>query len=486
MQPLRPSTAGRLHHEAMTDMAKRMEAPGESHAEHRPLPSVKIPLLQNERQAARTRVLVWGSAGCGLCLLLLLIGRSGGSAAKPAAYTRRPMIVAASGGPDPSGGPATAAGIASPTSEDAPHQDEAYTTVRGTVGKVKTFAESLQNMGMTTEEVNELTTAFLEIHRFRTCQPEDEITIKRDISGKIVSFEYKPSAIVSYVARRRPDGSLDASKEREPVRVEHVTKAGVIQTSLGEALSRSGLNNSLVGTFVEVFAGKVSFTTDAQKGDGFSVILEERYLKDNFLGYGAIHALEWKGARHGRLRAYWFDPQHEEPGYFDESGRKLHGSWLRAPLHYERLSSRYNPERLHPTLKKKMPHLGVDFAASRGTPVWASAPGRVTIAGRKGPNGNLVGIRHSNGYETRYAHLHRIARGIRSGVTVKQRQVVGYVGSTGRSTGPHLHFALKRHGRFMDPVPVMFAPGAPLRGGERRKFQRKVGRLSRKLARLHR
>jgi murein DD-endopeptidase MepM/ murein hydrolase activator NlpD len=137
----------------------------------------------------------------------------------------------------------------------------------------------------------------------------------------------------------------------------------------------------------------------------------------------------------------------------------MQGGWLRTPLRYDRLSSKFNPRRFHPILKRTVPHLGVDYAASTGTPVWAAAEGRVTFAGRKGPNGNLVVVRHSGGFETAYAHLHRIKGGIRRGTFVKQRELIGFVGSTGRSTGPHLHFGLKKYSRFIDPLTELNGPG---------------------------
>jgi len=137
----------------------------------------------------------------------------------------------------------------------------------------------------------------------------------------------------------------------------------------------------------------------------------------------------------------------------------MQGGWLRTPLRYDRLSSRFNPRRFHPILKRTMPHLGVDYAAATGTPVWAAADGRVTSAGRKGPNGNLVVIRHGGGFETAYAHLHRIKSGIRPGTYVKQRELIGFVGSTGRSTGPHLHFGLKKYTRSIDPLTELNGPG---------------------------
>jgi murein DD-endopeptidase MepM/ murein hydrolase activator NlpD len=133
-----------------------------------------------------------------------------------------------------------------------------------------------------------------------------------------------------------------------------------------------------------------------------------------FLRYGRVHAVEYDGQRTGKVQAFYYQAGNTQGQFYDDSGRAMQGGWLRTPLRYDRLSSRYNPRRFHPILKRTVPHLGVDYAAATGTPVWAAAEGRVTFAGRKGPNGNLVVIRHGGGFETAYAHLYRIKGGIRS------------------------------------------------------------------------
>jgi murein DD-endopeptidase MepM/ murein hydrolase activator NlpD len=190
-----------------------------------------------------------------------------------------------------------------------------------------------------------------------------------------------------------------------------------------------------------------------------------------------VHALEYKGARSGELRAYWFEPEPGDGDFFDESGRAMHGGWLRTPLRYDYISSRFNLRRKHPILKRVMPHEGIDYAAAPGTTVWAAAEGVVTFVGRRGANGNLVAIQHSGGYETFYAHLLRVAHGLAHGTHVKQRQAIGAVGSTGRSTGPHLHFALKRQGHMIDPATQLNGPGKPLPEAVLPKFKRAAAQL---------
>jgi murein DD-endopeptidase MepM/ murein hydrolase activator NlpD len=211
------------------------------------------------------------------------------------------------------------------------------------------------------------------------------------------------------------------------------------------------------------------------------VLLDEDYVEGEFLRYGTIYALEYQGERTGTVRAFWHESKHTEGDFFDEQGRAMHGGWLRTPLRYDHVSSGFGV-RFHPVLKRKLAHDGIDYAAQSGTPVRAAAAGTVRTVGPRGPNGNLVTIAHANGYETFYCHLSRFAPGIKPGSRVKQRQLIAYVGSTGRSTGPHLHFALKRGGRFVDPNTQLNGPGLPLSARELPEYKLRVrelmGRLS--------
>ena len=240
----------------------------------------------------------------------------------------------------------------------------------------------------------------------------------------------------------------------------------------------------MVGLFVEVFEGKADFSVDVREGDTFRVLVEEERVKDTFIGYSHALAIEYVGKKTGTLRAFWWEHGKKVADYFDEGGRGLHGGWLRTPLRYDRITSRFDPRRMHPILKRIVPHHGVDYAASTGTVVWAAAGGTIKFAGTKGANGNLVVIRHPNGFESYYAHLSRIERGIRSGRKVSYRDTIGYVGSTGRSTGPHLHFGLRRGGNFIDPLRVLNQPGRPMPRASLKSYKRHLRKMKRKLLRI--
>ncbi len=188
--------------------------------------------------------------------------------------------------------------------------------------------------------------------------------------------------------------------------------------------------------------------------------MEERWLDGEFRNFGDILAAELSVDGH-RYRAYRFDTG-SRPDYFDDEGKSLRKAFLKAPLSYRRISSGFTKRRMHPILKIARPHFGVDYAAPTGTPVSTVGDGTVIFAGYKGPNGNLVIVRHPNGYTTFYGHLARIAKGIRRRAEVRQGDVIGTVGATGLATGPHLDFRIRRHGTFLNPLTVNLPRGGAI------------------------
>ncbi|NNG46563.1 MAG: peptidoglycan DD-metalloendopeptidase family protein, partial [Deltaproteobacteria bacterium] len=209
-----------------------------------------------------------------------------------------------------------------------------------------------------------------------------------------------------------------------------------------------------------IFSWDFDFTTALRKGDTFKVIVEELWLDGRFKRLGPILAAEFvnDGNTH---RAFRYEGPDGRAGYYDEEGKSLQRSFLKAPLSYRRISSGFSYSRRHPILKVRRHHLGVDYVAPRGTPVSALGNGTVRFAGYKGANGNLVILKHPKGFTTYYLHLHKIRKGIRRGVRVSQGDVIGYVGSTGQATGPHLCFRMKKGSRFVNPRRV----NVPRRGG---------------------
>ncbi len=437
----------------------------------RPLPSVKMALLPNELRARRTRRLVIGTliGAVFLGALLLWIARSvipQTWAWMEEALGRQDAQLAADIGLTDELLPADLDGGI----EEELSEEEARALARSRpnaryetpFGGVPSFRGALLNAGLEADECTAIEQALQHIVDFRRCRPEHKLIVERDENADLKRFEYHPSATEFVEVTRGEDGSFRAEQIRVKVERTPIARAASVQTSIGDGLLELGLPAGLATFFVEAFEGQINFSLQARKGDVFRIVVDEERVDGEFLRYGRVHALEYDGQRTGKVRAFYYEAGGAPGQFYDESGRAMQGGWLRTPLRYDRLSSGYNPRRFHPILKRMVPHLGVDYAAGTGTPVWAAADGRVTFAGRKGPNGNLVMIRHSGGFETAYAHLHRIKGGIRPGTYVKQRELIGYVGSTGRSTGPHLHFGLKKYSRPIDPLTELNGPGLRL------------------------
>ncbi len=366
------------------------------------------------------------------------------------------------------------------------HTSDASATTRtqSLFGKSISFKDALEKQAhLSREEATLVVDALTGVLDFRRSQPTDSMTIERRSSGELVRLEYRSGLTQRYEVVRNAQGKLEGKQIEVPIRITRVEKGGTIRGSLGDALEGLSLGRSLAGVFSEVFEGQVNFSTDTREGDSFRIILDEEHVDGAFYRYGAVHSLEYRGSKAGTLQAFWHEGREGDGDFYDASGRALHGGWLRTPLRYDHISSGYGM-RVHPVLKRRRLHNGVDYAAGSGTAIRAAAAGEVIFAGDKGPNGNLLAIAHASGYETYYAHLSRFAPGIKKGVKVKQRQLVAYVGSTGRSTGPHLHFSLKRHGRFLDPMSQLNGPGLPMPRNELPAYKRRVQELSATLSRI--
>ncbi len=249
---------------------------------------------------------------------------------------------------------------------------------------------------------------------------------------------------------------------------------GEIEDSLIAAINRAGEEDILALMVAEIFGWDIDFYVDLRRGDRFKLLVEKKYVKGQFVSYSPITAAYF--INKGRMyEAFRFDyPGTGRYDYFDSQGQSLRREFLKSPLRYARISSRFTSSRLHPIRKIYRPHYGVDYAAPVGTPVQATAAGVVTYAGWNGGAGRMIKIRHNNAYETMYLHLKDFAPGIRVGARVQGGQVIGYVGSTGESTGPHLDYRILYHGRYVNPLSWKFQPAEPLRDEFRSEFERRV------------
>jgi murein DD-endopeptidase MepM/ murein hydrolase activator NlpD len=233
----------------------------------------------------------------------------------------------------------------------------------------------------------------------------------------------------------------------------------VIDSSLFASVMDIGEKDQMALDLAEIFGSDIDFYTDIQKGDTFRVLMEKKYLDGQFSKYGAILAASFTNEQK-ELVGIRFEDENGKPAYYSPDGKALKKSFLKSPLKFGRITSKFSTARRHPILKIVRPHLGVDYAAPIGAPVQSVGSGVVLSAGPNGGSGKMVAIRHSGGYETKYLHLSRIA--VKRGVRVEQGQVIGNVGSTGLSTGPHLDFRIFLRGKAINPAKVIFPPGAPV------------------------
>lgn len=275
--------------------------------------------------------------------------------------------------------------------------------------------------------------------------------------------------------------SLHVEHFEKPIRIETRTAEAVIESSLWNAMAGNGLPVELALELSEIYAWTIDFF-GLQQGDSIRVYYEEQYVDSTRLGIGQIYAANFYHARRWQ-EAYWFNTADYEAtdtplrGYFDANGNSLRKAFLKAPLNYKRISSHFTYARKHPVYKVVRPHTGVDYAAPMGTPVVAIGDGVVIEKGYKGGGGNTVKIRHNSTYTTAYLHLSKYATNIAVGKGVSQGQVIGYVGSTGASTGPHLDFRVWKNGTPIDPLKMESPPVEPIPEAYKAQFDSVVGDL---------
>jgi len=264
----------------------------------------------------------------------------------------------------------------------------------------------------------------------------------------------------------------------EPIEFNCVVKClcGEIGSSLWEAMIDRCESPELIMKFTEVLEWEIDFLTEPRKGDRFRLLYEEYHKNGRFIRYGDILVAEYRSGDESHQSVLYRSPDGKK-GYYEPSGRSSRKAFLKSPLNYRRISSRFSYRRFHPVFKRYQPHLGVDYAAPVGTPVVASGDGTVTYAGWKRGFGKTVEIRHPNGFATSYGHLSRFAKGIRKGAKVEQKQLVGYVGNTGASTGPHLDYRVKANGRYVNPLRMVAPPVEPVREGYLADFQKQRDNL---------
>jgi murein DD-endopeptidase MepM/ murein hydrolase activator NlpD len=406
------------------------------------------------------------------------------TAATPPVATPAPALAAArAAAPVAAPAPVVLATF-TPGLPDAPTEPEAFAprptrrtpteiVTHGELRPGDTLASAMARANVPPHVVHLVASRTSEVFDFRHAQPGHRFDLTQDLDGRVLEFRYHTSSIDSieltlvdgaYVARR-------AQAELTP-RVSRI--AGVVNSSLYGAMLDLGEQPRLANDFTNVFAWDVDFSRTVQHGDEFRVLYERLYYTDEdgnevYAGPGRILAARYGGAV-GEHTAVYFETEEGSGGYYRPDGTSMERQFLLAPLSYSRISSRYTSARRHPILKITRPHHGIDYAAKRGAPVWSVADGEVIYRGWAGGFGNLVKIRHANGYVSYYAHLSKFASRLRVGDRVQQKQVVGFVGSTGLATGPHVCFRVAKDGRYVNPARVPSPAAKPIPAESRAAF----------------
>jgi murein DD-endopeptidase MepM/ murein hydrolase activator NlpD len=334
-----------------------------------------------------------------------------------------------------------------------------YQVKSGVVGTRQTLSHILSGFNLSAFDIDVIARSLRDIfdpRHLRAGQPYHGYYLQNSNSG-LQYFIYEISHL-EYVKIDFSDELLMERLEREVV-TRYGYAAGVIHSSLWNALSANNINPELAIRMSEVLAWEVDFYR-IQKGDRFKVIYEENFVGDRSVGISRVDAIYF--VHQGRdIHGFRFE-QDTIHGFFNQEGESLRKVFLKAPLEFGRITSRYSHSRLHPILNQRRPHYGTDYAAPHGTPILAVGDGRVTQTAYNSGNGNYVRIRHNSVYETQYLHMSRFAAGIRPGVYVKQGQVIGYVGSTGLATGPHVCFRFWKNGQQVDHLREEFPSAEPL------------------------
>jgi murein DD-endopeptidase MepM/ murein hydrolase activator NlpD len=359
-----------------------------------------------------------------------------------------------------------------------------WEVVRDEIRSGESLSHVLDRVDVCGDDGRAVAAAISEIEDLTKIRPGAEVVVYRDRrSQRPIRLTYQNRNRPRVLLLPTPNGWTASTLDYQPVSCADAAGGTIKSTLWGSAVQLYDLEPELVLSFTDIFRFDVDFVTEVQEGDQFKLLYETRFCQGEPVGVGRILAAEFTNS--GRtIKAFYFQNEDGAGAYYDENGESLKKMFLKSPLQYRRISSHFSNARHHPILKITRPHHGVDYAAPSGTPVEAMGDGRVTYAGRRGGYGNLIEIKHNGSYTTMYAHLKGFAQGIKRGVRVEQGQLIGYVGSTGLSTGPHLDFRVKENGQFIDPLSMKLQPAEPIPAEKREDYKALVASRQAQMRRL--
>jgi murein DD-endopeptidase MepM/ murein hydrolase activator NlpD len=363
--------------------------------------------------------------------------------------------------PDPSAPP----DVSTPGGKSGPALN---LSVADTLSRGESLYASLVSLGVDRPQVHRVLAALGEEVNLRSCKPGDSYSAELDSAGSVRSLAYRKGRREIYLVERDSSGYCVA---REEVSVSGVSRRieGELATSLWEAFLDLGESPQVALKLADVFAWEIDFVTEPRVGDTFVIIFDELYCGGERIGVGDVFGALYVNQGEEHL-AFGFPDEDGRMQHYDYDGNSVQRVFLKSPLNYRRISSHFSNRRFHPILKIYRPHHGVDYAAPTGTPVVSIGDGRVVKAAWNGGFGKYVEIRHNTIYTSCYGHLSGYGKGVRRGAGVSQGQVIGYVGSTGLSTGPHLDFRIKKYKSYVNPLTIDYPRGDPIDESKREAY----------------
>jgi len=359
-------------------------------------------------------------------------------------------------------------------SEEQPSPSHGLRQVEVTIKKGQSLFDILRKRGVAAVDIDAFAKSTRKVYNLCNIRPGKTITawftLGTPTQVKRLTYEIDDR---TYLDVRADDDSEFKARIRTLELDTVVERAnGTITNSLYESARSEGVNHEVVMELVDIYAWNINFFSDIQPGDTYSVLYEKYYVKDQFKGYGRVLAANFNNQGQRHVAIYYQNERRGIRGYYDEKGQPLRKMFLKAPLNFRRISSGFTHHRKHPIFHVDRPHLGVDYAAPTGTPVCALGSGKVNFSGWCKGFGKTIRVKHPDGYISHYAHLSRFSKGLSVGKKVDQGDVIGYVGSTGYSTGPHLDFRVSRYGKFVNPLALKSVNGPALHGKALADFKR--------------
>ena len=356
------------------------------------------------------------------------------------------------------------------TPEPPPLSEQIAFTIRGELHPGDSLSKALKRVDVPIDIRRQIIKILSSCLDFRNLRPKDHFTIDLNDNQEMIRCAYEADPLHRYTIVKR-DNVYVATQDDIPLEVKTVSLSGSIQGALFRSFAKYHVSPRLIYSFADIFSSRIDFNTESQPGDTFSIVYEEYSRSSKFVGYGNIlYAQYGQPSLNVNYEVFYYKDANGHGAHYTPDGKDIGSIFIRSPLPMGRLTSKFSYHRKHPILGTIRPHLGIDLAAPIGTPVMAAADGKVVFRGVRGGFGKQIILKHGNGYKTYYGHLSRFGKGLCNGSKVSQKDIIGYVGSTGLSTGPHLDYRIAQNGIFMNPFGMAFTPKTVLNDDEFIKF----------------